>query len=111
MDGIRGKLMNNNLKSLFSALNDRLIDFYPIFAKITGSITSGLLLSQIAYLSKAMNYQEFCQTDSDFRDELCMGSYELTNAKKILVDLSVVSIVRKGIPAKSFYKLDREKLN
>ena len=103
-------MMNHEIQSVFSSLTDRPIAFQPIYAKITGSITSGLLLSQITYWAKIMKYEEFYKTDRELYEELCMGRYELDRAKKVLANLSLVSIVRKGVPAKSFYKLDMERL-
>jgi len=99
-----------NLKNLFDALNEKPIAYHRAYANITGSITAGLLLSQLVYWAKAMNYKEFYKTDKDFREELGMGEYEFKGAKKKLIQLKLVKIKVKGIPAKTYYEVDLDKL-
>ena len=84
------------------------IVYNPMFSKITGNINSGLLLSYCTYLSHLHGGDEFLATDKEMCDDLCMGLYELKHAKKVLSDINIVSIVRKGIPAKTYYKLNIE---
>jgi len=102
--------MNEELRGLFESFNEKPIAYHRIYSKITGSITAGLLLSQLLYWAKTMEYKEFYKTDKDFADELGMGLYELKGAKKKLNDLGLVSIKRKGVPAKTYYKVNVEKV-
>jgi hypothetical protein len=101
---------DNQLLHLFDQMNAKPIAFYSVYAKITGSITAGLLLSQLVYWSKAMQYREFYKTDADLCEELCMGLYELKGAKKRLQELNLVTITRRGTPPKSFYLLNMRNL-
>jgi hypothetical protein len=41
--------MNNDVKYLMELLNMRPIAFHPCFAGMTGSVSGGLMLSQIMY--------------------------------------------------------------
>ena len=65
-----------------------------------------LLLSQIFYWSEKKEYGEFYKTDADFCEELHINIRQLRGAKKRLTDSGLVSIIRKGIPAKSYYQLN-----
>ena len=99
---------NSEIKALFEAMNEKPVAFHRVYAKITGSITAGLLLSQLVYWSKAMKGKSFYKTDQDLCDELCFGLYELKGAKDKIKEF--VEIKRKGVPAKTWYTVDEDKL-
>jgi hypothetical protein len=82
----------------------------PIYSQITGSITAGLLLSQIVYWWYNNKGEEFYKTNIEFCRELSMGLDEFKGAKNKLAKIGIIKITRKGIPAKSFYTLDEDKL-
>lgn len=94
------------LKMLFTAMSEKPIAYHRIYSEITGSLTAGVLLSQLVYWDGVMKGKEFYKTDKDFTQELAMGSKELKNAKKRISELKLVSIKRKGVPAKTYYKVD-----
>ena len=66
---------------LFKAFQDRPVSYYKTFAKVTGSVTAGVLLSQVVYWDSVMNHEEFWKKDKDFCDELCLTIKELKGAK------------------------------
>ena len=101
---------NQKMVNVFNALNDRVIAFHVGYAQITGSITCGLLLSQLIYWAKTKNYEEFWKTNEQLCEELCMGREELKLAKKRLIKLGFVSAKLKGLPAKTFYEVNRDKI-
>ena len=104
-------IKEDQLYNLFNELGQRPIAFHKIYAQITGSITAGLLLSQIVYWSKTKNHEsEFYKRDKDFIEELGMSQYELGHAKKTLTTLEIIRITKRDIPAQSYYKLDISKL-
>lgn len=98
------------LKMLFDEFNEKPIAYNRVYSKITGGVTTGLLLSQLVYWAKAMNYEEFYKTDNDFSEELGMGLYELRGAKKRLSELGLIKLERKGVPAKTYYTVDADKI-
>lgn len=98
------KKKDKELEAIFEAFNDKPIVFRKAYSKITGSITAGLLLAQVAYWDSVMK-REFYKTDKDFSEELGMGICEFKAAKKKIVEF--VDIKVKGIPAKTYYKLNR----
>lgn len=89
----------------------RPIAYMPIYSRITGSVTAGILLSQIVYWDGRMQHHQFYKTDKDFCEELSMGATELKNAKKTLTRMELIIVVRKGIPAKTHYQLNMGKLS
>jgi len=102
--------MEKEIKILFDELNEKPIVYHKIYAQITNSITAGLLLSQIVYWDKTMKGNEFYKTDKDWCKELSMGKYELKGAKQKLSELKIVNLKRKSIPAKTYYKLNKDYL-
>ena len=98
------------LNEIFDDCQEKPIAYMPIYSRITGSVTSGVLLSQIVYWDRVMEHKEFYKTDREFSDELCMGFTEFRNAKKNLVSHNLISTSIKRIPARTFYKLNRKKL-
>lgn len=94
---------NPEALAIFEALNDRIIAFNPAYAKITGSLTAGILLSQLIYWARTKNYGEFYKTDKELKEETGMGKYELISAKKAVEKF--FSIKRRGVPAKTYYQI------
>ena len=94
----------NKLKELFYHFSDKPISYFPIYAKVTGSVTAGILLSYLISLSK--HNPEFCKTDKELCKETALGLYELKAAKDKLKKFKFVDIKRKGIPAKTYYQVN-----
>ena len=93
-------------KILLDVFSERPIAYYPIYAKLCKSVTAGILLSQLMYWNKKMAGKEFYKTDEDLRSELYLGQYELTGAKEKLKSLKIISLTRKGVPAKTYYNIN-----
>jgi len=100
-----------NKKSLLAALQ-RPIAFHKIFAQISGSVTSGLFLSQLFYWHDKgsdpdgwiyKNYREW-------EDETTMTRRELDTARKRLKAIAVIEEKKAGAPAKLFYRIDFDRL-
>lgn len=101
---------NNIVNKLLKSFSQRPIAYQKIYTQITGSITAGLLLSQIFYWWYAVGEREFYKTDREFADELGMGPKELKTAKGKLKKLKLISTTRKGVPCKTFYRLEKSAL-
>jgi hypothetical protein len=98
------------MKNLLIQLNQRPIAVYPIYIKITGSVNAGLLLSQLMYWYGAMNGRMFYKTDAEIMEETCLSESELRTAKNKLKSMSFIEIKAKGVPAKTYYSINAEKL-
>ncbi len=78
--------------------------------KITGSIPSSLVLSQLMDWNKCMKGKELCKTNDEFCEELCMNINEFKAAKKRLIDKEFISVRLKGCPRKTYYTINVEKI-
>jgi len=102
--------MTDEIKNILLALSDRPIAFQRSYVRITKSITSGLLLSQIMYWCGVQKSNTFYKTNEEFCDETGMTAEEMKNAKKKLQDLGFITVALRGQPARSVYEVDLEKI-
>lgn len=91
------------MESLFKALSGRPIAYYRTYAVITGSVTAGVMLSQIMYWWSAMKENEFYKANEEFADELGLGSKEFKTAKATIKRLGFVEMTLKGTPPRTYY--------
>jgi hypothetical protein len=98
------------MKEILIKLNQRPIAVYPIYIKITGSVTSGLLLSQIMYWYSAVNGRVFYKSDAEIMEETMLTANELRSAKLRLKSLSFMNMYLKGVPARTHYEIDADLL-
>jgi hypothetical protein len=91
---------------LISLLLDKPIAFNRSFALICNSATAGLLLSQLFYWAKTMNFNEFYKKSDDLQEECVLGRREFENARKKIIDLNIFSIIKKGVPCKTYYQIN-----
>lgn len=91
-------------------LNQKLYDINPVYIDITSSITAGYLLTQLDSLGRSFGYREFWRTDAELQRDYRLGRRELADNRKKLISLGVISVVRKGLPAKLYYRVNIEKI-
>lgn len=90
--------------SALRELNQKPIAYYPIYRKIAGSTTGGVLLSQLMYwLAKK---DKIFKTNIELMEETMLTEKELKTAKAALKNLSFLTIAIEGIPAKTYYEID-----
>lgn len=99
-----------NISLLLKNLHEKPIAFYGYYADLTGSVTAGLFFSQCMYWYATMKKKEFYKTDKEFMKETRLSIRELVSAKKRLQELGLITITRKGIPAKSYYTIHEDRL-
>ena len=87
--------------------NYKPILYYPIYREITGSITAGILLSQLIYWFNVKF--KFFKTDKELREEIGLSENEFRSAKKKIKNLDFISVKKEGLPAKTWYEIDWEK--
>lgn len=97
-------------KYLLEQYQENPIAFHRIYSTITKGVATGLLFSQLMYWDKVMKHQDFYKTDKDFCNELSIGMKEFRNSKAKLVKLGLVETYLKGVPAKTYYKVNRDAL-
>jgi hypothetical protein len=89
-------------------LFDRPIAFHRIFAEVTGSVNAGLLLSQFVYWSKRTSKGDgwFWKTQEELKEETAMTRRQQETARKILCRAGLTHEKRKGVPPKTWFKVD-----
>ena len=98
------------MKEVLLALNQQPIAVYPIYIDITGSLTAGVLLSQLLYWDSKMKGNEFYKNDSELMQETRLTQSEFKTAKKMISQLSFMHIERKGTQFRTYYAVDHDEL-
>ena len=93
----------NKLKDLFKAMNERPIAYHKIYTSITGKLTAGVLLSQLAYWGSTRDYKEFYKTNNEIALETGLSICEVKSAKKLLISKNLINVELKSLPRKSYY--------
>jgi hypothetical protein len=99
-----------NAKTFFT---DRPIAYHPILAKVFGSVTAALFLSQIGYWSdKGADPSGWIwKTESEMTEETGLSRSEQQTARELLVWTGVLHEKRKGVPARMWFKIDWDMLD
>lgn len=98
--------------ALLKALADRPLTLPPIFVRVTGSITAGLLLRQTLYwMGKTEDVEGwFYKRLPEFQEEMCMGEKEFRTARGILEDKSFLETERRGTPPVVYFRANVERV-
>lgn len=100
--------MRNNLDFLKSSGN--VIIFYPSIANMVGSINAGLLLCQFFFYTQHEPDEAVFISHSKVKKTTALTRTQFETARKVLVDLGILEVFLKGVPAKNCYKINWEKL-
>lgn len=94
-------------------LLDSPIAFHRCLAKITGSVCSGLMLSQAVYWSNRTTDPDgwFWKTQEEWEEETTMSRYEQETARKLLKKTGFWEEKLIGVPAKMHYRINFEVLD
>lgn len=96
----------SNPRGLLQALNQSPIAYYPLYCDLTGSLSAGVLLSQIMYLYGVWK-KPFFHTDAQFIEECRLSANELRGAKLKLKELPWLEISRtSSIPPRTSFQID-----
>lgn len=90
------------------AILDRPIAFHPNLARLVGGVNAGLLLGQAIYWSRRTRDPGgwFYKTQGEWEEETALGRFEQEAARKKLVKFGVLEEVRKGVPARLFFRVN-----
>lgn len=101
-------------------LLDRPIAFHCVFAELTQSLSSGIMLSQAIYWSKRTKDANgwFYKKQAEWKAEIYLSRYEQESARACLRAQGTRRNLppfwleeRRGLPAKIFYRIDFEALS
>ena len=92
----------------------RPVAFYAIFAKIAGGALAGLMLSQMWWLANADQVERndgwFKKTQQELTEETGLTRWEQETAREQLIACGLLTQKIAGLPAKTYYKLNMEKV-
>ena len=93
-------------------LLDRPIAFQRVFMELGAGASGALLLSQAVYWSNRTSNADkwFYKTIEEWTEETGLSRHEQDGARKKLKAKGVLEIVKKGIPCKTYYRVNFEKL-
>lgn len=100
-------MKNKSNNAAYALLKRRPIAVNPALIKLTGSHTAAMFLSQAIYWEETMG-REYYKTNEDWQKELYMSEQVFTTARKKAS--KYISVVKKGLPARNFYKIDWDAL-
>ena len=88
---------------------ENFITYSKVVARKLG-VNAAVLLGQLcSYQNLAEG--EFYREQSLISEDTCLSVYEIRKAVEVLTDAEILTVERKGIPAKNFYKIDEDKLS
>jgi hypothetical protein len=93
---------------MMTHLLDRPIAFHRSFVALGVGITGALMLSQAIYWSKRTQRGDgwFYKTQADWEEETGLSRYEQESARKKLRNAGFLLEDKRGIPCKTWYKID-----
>jgi hypothetical protein len=96
-----------DVKLLLVRAGFRPIAFNPFYAKISGCVKAGLLLSQAVYWQENVKPDNwFYKTQQEWQDETCLTRTEQEGARRTLKALGLIEEKRSGMPARVFYRVN-----
>ena len=90
-------------------INARQVAFVPLYAKYTGSITAGLLLSQLMFYFSSLKKDKIFKTNAAIMDDTMLSENELRSAKKTIKKCEFLTIKKEGLPGRTFYEINWDK--
>ena len=105
-------MANSKYSHPLDTILDRPVAFQRAFKTITKNTVAALFLSQAWYWSKRHNNDDgwFYNTQEDWEEETGLTRFEQETARKILKRLSILEEKRVGVPAKLYYRLDKDRI-
>lgn len=110
-------MTNANLESILGA---KTISFNATFAKMTGSVTAAVFLSQALFWQVKAKFKGsemefegepyFSKTAAEWFEETGLSAEQQKTARKPLVAAGILKERRAGLPAKMYFRVDIESL-
>lgn len=88
------------------------IAFPPVFARVAGSVTAGIMLSQLHYWTGRERDADgwIYKTQAEMERETTLSRREQEGARRRLRELGVLSERRRKVPARMRYRIDYDRL-
>ena len=89
----------------------RVVAYYPNLKKVTGSTTASILLCQFLYWIDKTKTGWIYKDSFEIEEETGLSIYEQQTARKILLDLNIISEEYKRLDHKIAFRVNQEVLN
>lgn len=106
----------SRIPSILQPMLDRPVLFHPSLARMLGSVTAALMLSQALYWSGVQERTNegvdgwFFKTQREWEEETCLTRHEQDGARKLLRRFDFWQEERRDAPAKMHYRIDLNRL-
>ena len=87
----------------------QLTEFYKVEGLKT--VNECLVLNQLLYWGKVNGFNEFCKTDQELSEETKVSTHCIERIKRKFKTFPFLTVQRKCMPAKTYYKIDPQKLS
>jgi len=96
---------------IFGLLADKPIAYHGDLAKMLKSATACIFLSQLLYWAGRGSDSDWVyKTQVEWYEETGLSRKEQETARRVLRDKKIIHEVRRGVPAKLFYRIDYDRL-
>lgn len=98
---------------LKNVLGSRVVAYNVGLAKLLNSSTAALLLSQFLYYDNKDEHtpgSPFSVTQEEIEDHTALSSKVQRTARKLLKEKRILTVVRKGVPARNHYTINYENM-
>lgn len=103
MKNLKKKLLSKTLgKHAYWTLNKQLVK--------TIGLEASLILQHIIDLQNVFEKDEIFQSQPDMAKELGISEYAVKNRIPELVELGLITVIKKGVPCKNYYSTNDEKI-
>lgn len=99
--------------ALRAVLFDPPVAYHPVIARAVGSVTAGVLLSQLCYWTPRAQDPEgwIWKTQEALLEETGLTRREQETARRTLVTAGILEEKRAGVPARLYFRVDVDKLH
>lgn len=73
-------------------------------------VECAILLGTLCSLKNNFKEEEFFRNEEDLVEDTCLSVYAIRKCKQELKELGIIEIVKKGLPAKHYFKINEEKI-
>lgn len=88
---------------------ENFITYSKVIAKKYG-VNAAILLGALCSYQNRFEDKEFYKEQDKISDDTCLSRYEIQQALKTLTAAGIVSVTKKGVPAKNWYYISDDKL-
>lgn len=102
--------MSKHDLDVLETLGGKIIAFNRLYVEMTGSITAALMFSQAVYWQRIKRGEWWWKTQAEWFEECGLSRRELETARKVLVSIGLLEHERRGLPGRSFYRVNVSRL-